>query len=293
MGIFVAFAAIGCAEESKVETKSASYAAYDMAGAAPAAAAMPPAPSERAAAPGGTMGAPVPPAMPRKIIYNAQVTLVVESVGSLEQELEKLCTESGGYIAEKTISGSAHEKRQGTWKVRIPSDRFNAFLASVGRLGEMQQNHIDSQDVTQEYYDLEARISNKQQEEKRLQKHLDDSTGKLEDILAVERELSRVRGEVEQMQGRLRYLANQTDLSTVTISASELVDYTPPVSPTFAAQIGRTFRESTQLLADFGKGVVLVAVAAAPWVPVVALVVIPIWLLIRRTWASFRLRRSA
>jgi hypothetical protein len=237
------------------------------------------------------MGAPVPPSMPRKIIYDAQVTLVVESVGSLEQELEKLCTQSGGYIAEKTISGSSHEKRQGTWKVRIPSDRFNAFLASVGRLGEMQQNHIDSQDVTQEYYDLEARISNKQQE--RLQKHLDDSTGKLEDILAVERELSRVRGEVEQMQGRLRYLANQTDLSTVTISASELMNYTPPVSPTFAAQIGRTFRESTQLLADFGKGVVLVAVAAAPWVPVVALVVIPTWLLIRRRWVAVRLRRAA
>src|SRR5262249_42003483 len=153
----------------------------------------------------------------RKIIYNAEIELVVKSLAGAEREMMKLVQASGGYVAENDLSNQSGARGQGSWKVRVPVDAFDAFLEGVARLGELQRVHRDSQDVSMEYYDVEARISNKQQEEKRLLKHLADSTGKLEDILNVERELSRVRGEVEQMQGRLRFLADQTTLSTVTI----------------------------------------------------------------------------
>jgi hypothetical protein len=231
-----------------------------------------------------TGGEAAPPALPRKIIYNAQVDLVVESVASTAEALARLVKASGGYISETDSLSYSQQQRRATWKVRVPVDRFDAFLAEVTRLGELQKNHLDSQDVTQEFYDLEARIANKQQEEKRLLKHLADSTGKLEDILAVERELSRVRGEIEQMQGRLRYLANVTALSTVTITAIELKDYTPPVSPTFRTRIARTFSNSLALLSDFGEALVLLFVAFTPWIPVALALALPIW------W-SLRLRR--
>jgi hypothetical protein len=275
--LFVALAAIGCAAE--YERGSAKTQSYAAGASAPGATTT--GPNAAADKPAGATGEAIPPAVPRKIIYNAQITLVAESLTTVEAELTRLVAESGGYVAETDVSGVSHERRQGSWKVRVPADRFSSFVAAVGKLGEMQQSHVDSQDVTQEYYDLEARISNKQQEEKRLLKHLDETTGKLEDILTVERELSRVRGEVEQMQGRLRFLANLTSLSTITITATELKHFTPPVEPTFAAQVGRTFRESFRLLTDFAKGVVLVVVAAAPWIAVLALVAIPIWLLVR------------
>ena len=209
-------------------------------------------------------GEDAPPTVPRKIIYNAQVTLVVESVPQVAEEVSRLVKESGGYVAETNVSSYSHVRREATWKVRVPVERFDTFLAAVGKLGELQQNHVDSQDVTQEYYDLEARIKNKQQEEKRLQKHLDESTGKLHEILEVEREINRVRGEVEQMQGRIRYLTNVSALSTVTITAMELKDYTPPVSPTFSTQIGRTFARSLANLTAFGKGLVLFCVVRSP-----------------------------
>ena len=106
-----------------------------------------------------------------------------------------------------------------------------------------------------EYYDLEARIKNKQQEETRLLKHLADSTGKLEDILAVERELTRVRGEIEQMQGRIRYLGNLSALSTVTLNVTEVRNYTPPVHPTFGnADRARTFNDSLVYSDRFRQG---------------------------------------
>jgi hypothetical protein len=266
-----ALAALGCAESAREVNENARNYAQ-----APARA---PVPSE--AAPEAE--APARATQQRKVIYNARVELVVESVASTGDTLARLVKQSGGYLSETDVQSHAQWPREATWKVRIPVDHFDAFLADVIRLGELRKSHLDSQDVTQEYYDLEARISNKQEEEKRLLKHLADSTGKLEDILAVERELSRVRGEIEQMQGRIRFLANQTALSTITIVATELRDYVAPVTPSFHTQIIRTFQQSIAALAGFGKAVVLLVVAVAPWLPVLLVVAVPLgWLLRRR-----------
>jgi len=226
------------------------------------------------------------PAVPRKIIYDARVELLVESLTATEQAILRLIKEHEGFLAESDQSSVTRTQRSATWRVRVPVDRFDAFVAAVNRLGEVRKNHVGSQDVTEEFFDLEARIRNKQEEEKRLLKHLADSTGKLEDILAVERELSRVRGEVEQMQGRLRFLANRTELSTVTIEAMEWHDYKPPVAATLQSQLGRTFFNSVENLSEFGKFLLLFTVALAPWLPLMVLV----FFLVR--WIV-RFRRSA
>ena len=213
--------------------------------------------------------APARAAVPRKIIYDARVDLVVDSLSTAEQAVVDLIKEHNGFLAESDQATVTSTQRRATWRVRVPVDHFNAFLAAVCLLGEVKQNHLGSQDVTEEYFDVNARIHNKQEEEKRLLKHLSDSTGKLEDILAVERELSRVRGEVEQMQGRLRFLANRTELSTITIEATEWKDYKPPIAPTFPTQLGRTFFNSVDNLFAFGKAIAMFAVALLPWLPLI------------------------
>ncbi len=153
-------------------------------------------------------------------------------------------------------------------------------MSAVSKLGEVRTNHVGSQDVTEEFADLEARIRNKQEEEKRLLKHLAESTGKLEDILSVERELSRVRGEIEQMQGRLRFLANRAELSTVTITATEWKDYTPPAPMTFQAQLSHTFFRSLDGLVSFGKTILLLLVALVPWTPLIVIgLFVLLWLI--------------
>jgi hypothetical protein len=232
---------------------------------------------------GGKGGEAKPPAdekLPRKIVYTADVRVVVEDFPTAEAVLKKLVKDHHGFVAKSEVSGSAGERRSGTWKVRVPVDDFEDFVQAVAGLGVPQKNSTDSQDVTEEYYDLDTRIKNKKVEEERLRKHLDQSTGKLEEILAVEKELSRVRGEIEHQEGRLRMLANLAALTSVTVTIQEIKNYVPPQTPTFAASIVGTFSESLGLLGAVGRGLVLVAVALAPWLVVLSLFAVPVGLII-------------
>ena len=282
----------GCADGNPVPTESAiglSAPAYKRAPQPY----MPEAPRARMAGMMGDMApaAPAPeaeeeipnaPAAQRKIVYNATISMVAESIGSISSAITDLVKVSGGYISDTDESSDPTQQKRASWTVRIPVESFEPFVQKVGKLGELQQSKINSQDVTEEYVDLEARIKNKTEEEKRLLKHLADSTGKLEEILAVEKEITRVRGEVERIEGRLRYLSNVSSLSTVTITAVEIKDYVPPVAPTFATQISRTFFESSQSMINFGKGLILAAVAIAPWLPLIIIgFAILVWLLVK------------
>lgn len=240
-------------------------------------------PARKAGAVEAAQDLETPPATARKIVYNAQLSLVVEDLTGLAEKIRKLVEGAGGYLSSSDESSYTAAQRHATWTARVPVEKFPEIVAALGRFGEIQQERIDSQDVTQEFYDIEARIKNKQEEEKRLLRHLEDSTGKLEDILAVERELTRVRGEIEQMQGRIRYLANVSSLSTITISATEIHDYVPPVKPTFGTEIARTFEQSLNGLLGFVKMLTLVVVALVPWLPVVIVLVLLALLVVRAT----------
>jgi hypothetical protein len=215
----------------------------------------------------------------RKIIYRAEIGLTVEDFAKTEPQVERLVQGAGGYIAEMELLGSPGSPRSARWTVRIPVERFEKFVRDIAQLGELEKNQRKSEDVTEKYYDIEARIKNKKVEEERLVKLLADATGKLEEILKVEGELSRVRGEIEQLQGVLRVLQNLTSLTTVTITIQERKDYKPaePAAPSFGTTVARTFQSSVDNLIAVGKAIVLVAVAIAPWLPIIliaALVVV-------------------
>jgi len=221
-------------------------------------------------------------AMPRKIIYTAEVSLIVENLTKGQQKLRDTVQKYGGYIAGFNVDGVTGAPRTGNWKVRVPVGRYDSFMKDVAALGEVQNIHTDSQDVSEEYYDLQTRITNKQVEEKRLIEHLKDSTAKLDDILKVEKEISRVRGEIERMQGQIRLLSNQTELATVTVTINEVKDYVPPAPPTFITQIARTFSDSFSGVISFGKSAILLAVALTPWLVILLAIGIPLRMFLQR-----------
>jgi hypothetical protein len=219
---------------------------------------------------------------PRKIIYTATVDAVVENLSTAQAELVRLVKRSSGYIAETNVGGQAGDQRTGTWKVRVPVEQYESFMAGATRLGELRSIDSKSQDVTAEFYDVAARISNKQVEERRLLRHLESSTGKLSEILQVERELSRVRGEIEQLQGRIRVLSNLSSLTTVTLTLREIKNYVPPKPPTFATELSRSFLGSLDALGQALKALLFTIVALLPWLVAGAIVLLPLRAWLRR-----------
>lgn len=226
--------------------------------------------------------------VPRKIIYTAQVELSVEDLSAAGKKLLALVQRHGGYVASTRVGGSPGAPRKGEWTLRVPVERFDPFRSALEELGAVQTSNLDSQDVTEEYYDVAGHIKNKQVEEQRLQEHLRRTTGTLSDILTVEKELSRVRGEIEQLQGRLRLLANQTALTTITVTMQEVREFVPARGPSFLAEAGSTFQGSVGMMREFAKGLVLVLIALSPWAIVLALLAAPLLILGRRRgWFDF------
>ena len=212
-------------------------------------------------------------AVDHKIIHTADLHVAVADLTAAARQLVQLVDSAKGYVATSNVYGTVRNGRSGTWKIRVPVERYDRFLADVEQLGSVQSSSTDSQDVTAEFYDLEARIRNKQQEESRLLKHLDQSTGQLDEILSVERELSRVREEIERMQGRRNVLQDLTALTTVTVRLTEDRNTSPQVATTLGGRLTRTFFQSVDALRWVATERLVVIVAIAPWVLLLVVVV--------------------
>jgi hypothetical protein len=241
----------------------------------------------------GALSAPAAAtAVSRKIVYDAQIDLIVDSVDPIAKKVGTLVQDAGGYIAEQNVTGSPGSLRSMRWRVRVPVDQFDTFVDSIVTLGELERNNRTSQDVTEQYYDLAARIKNKRLEEQTLNKILQERTGKLEDVLKIEIELSRVRGEIEQLEGKIRVLENLSSLATLVLNIHERDKYAPPapVVADFRTQISRVWQGSLLDLRNMGKSLVLWVVSWAIWIPFLLLGAIVAWIVLR--WLVRTLKRN-
>ena len=168
------------------------------------------------------------------------------------------------------------------WVARIPVDRYSGFLASVSGLGFAESRREDAKDVTDEFVDVEARIRNSKKLEERIITLLDERTGKISDVLEIERELARVREEIERMEGRLRLLADQSALATVTIQCREEREYEPPTAPTLGSRIRKSWENSLNSMQTVAESLLVATVAIAPWLGVLAVPVILIVAIFKR-----------
>ncbi len=135
----------------------------------------------------------------RMVIKRAEMSLRVANVNSTHRALARLATETGGFVAESSVwPGSA------SVVLRIPAERYSPALAAIERLGKVLDRKETGQDITEAYVDVQSRIRNLQREEQAMLGVL-NRAARVADILEVERELARVRGEVESATGRLSF----------------------------------------------------------------------------------------
>jgi hypothetical protein len=218
----------------------------------------------------------------RKIIYVAEVALVVDDFAAAETAVPKLVKEFHGYLSEASISRPTGKIRSGQWTVRVPVDQFDAFLDAVTKLGVPESRRQTAQDVTEEFVDLEARINNSKRIEAEILKLLEDRTGNIKDVLEVQARLGEVRGEIERMEGRVRYLQNRTALTTVTVNIREELGYRPPEAPSFSNRLQRGWTRSLDSMRKFGENAAVFFVIAVPWLVLWAVILLPVVWFIRR-----------
>jgi anti-sigma factor RsiW len=164
---------------------------------------------------------PGPQLANRKLIRNATVELEIVSFDDAVQKITVFANEERGYVAATSSEKQANGKLRGELVVKILPENLDRFLQKVRGLGELKNQTLGTEDVTKAYFDTDARLKNAHVMEERLIDMLKTKTGKVSDLLQVEKELGRVREEIEKMQGQLKYWDSQVQFATVTISLAE------------------------------------------------------------------------
>jgi hypothetical protein len=160
------------------------------------------------------------------IVYTASLAMWTPReamVSSLDQVID-MAVGLGGYLSSRSDT---------TVEVRVPSPRFREALAAIEKIGEVTSRSVNAQDVSEEFHDLEVRLTNLKATRKRLEEFLAKS-GTMQDMLSVERELERVAAEIDRIEGRLRFLKTRAAFSTITVSVTpkpDVVKQVPPPTP--------------------------------------------------------------
>ena len=164
---------------------------------------------------------PAPALANRKLIRNAEVQLEVASFEDAVGKITAFANEGRGYVATSSSEKQANGKLRGQVVVKIIPENLDGFLQKLRGLGELKNQTLGTEDVTKAYFDTDARLKNARVMEQRLIDMLKKKSDDINDLLQVEKELGRVREEIEKMQGDLKYWDSQVQFATVTISLAE------------------------------------------------------------------------
>jgi hypothetical protein len=198
------------------------------------------------------------------IIRTVTMSIAVQDVQEAFRRVEQIAGEQNGYLAGSQIRQDG-DRQVATVTLRVPADQAT-YQATLERLRGLAERVVDeqsqAQDVTEEYVDLDARLRNLRASEESLLQLLAKAQ-RVEDILAIQRELTTVRGQIEQIQGRKQALERRADMATITLTIREAAAFSRPGwSP------GGTFAEAYRALGAALRGLAVFAIWLAVFAPI-------------------------
>jgi len=155
------------------------------------------------------------------IIRTGQASIEVDSLARGIGAVRALAGRVGGYVANSSIVAGTDQTHTATLEIKIPAAHFDDAISGLQPIGHLESVNVSAEDVGEEYVDVAARAVNGRKLEQRLIDILGTRTGKLSDVLSVERELARVREDIERQEGRMRYLRTRASLSTLSVTVHE------------------------------------------------------------------------
>lgn len=224
----------------------------------------------------------------RMLIKTADLVCEVDNFDEACSRVQNLAEQNGGYVVSSQANVSDENLKSGHVTLRIPSDKFDETLTSLKKLVKKTDSEsIRGNDVTEEFYDLSARLDNKRKAEQRFQEIL-KTANKTTEILEVERALMNVREEIERMEGRKRFLADQVALSTITVKLHEPRPLLTGGRYNFWGKIKRGFENGLKGFGDALSASITFVIAVLP----VASLGFLFWWGIPKLYRSLRGRKS-
>jgi hypothetical protein len=208
--------------------------------------------------------APLPRLLDRKLIRTATLQIEAGAVSQKFEDVANIAVSSGGLVFSSTF-GNDGERQTASVTIRVPNERYEEVLAQLRRLGDVRSEQSNATDVTEEFTDLQSNLNNLHATEREYLKLLAQART-IDEILTVQDRINATRAQIEQVQGRLNLLGNQTDLATITVHLTPLV--AQPVTEDNGASgplevADEAFEASLAVL--LGIAVVAVAIAAFSW----------------------------
>jgi hypothetical protein len=228
------------------------------------------------------------------IARTVSLSIIAKDFGGSRAALDGILAKHHGYAASLSASTQQNAARFLQASLRVPAAELGAVMAELKSLGRVQNETQGGEEVTQQHADLVARLKNSRETETRLQDILRNRTGKISDVLAVEQEIARVRGEIEQMEAEQKGLEHRVDFATVDLNLSEefkaqLGTPAPAISTRFHNALVRGIRSAQEMIV----GIVLFCAEVGPSLVIWALLLFPLgWFFWRRWRRSYGLASS-
>jgi hypothetical protein len=241
-------------------------------------------------------GGSAPAVQDRELIRIAELTIEVDSFERARDSLTEYADSTGGYVGDSTqeVRGQGNQTWiVGTITLRIPASNYSEALATVNETGTVVSSSQKTRDVTDQVVDLEARLKNLRAERDRL-RELYQQANDTEDVLAVQRELSRVQEQIERTEAQLRQLERKVAFTTITVHVRERPPEDPddPDPAWYETSVVTAFLESIDGVILFLRGSVVLAAYALPYLLVLGLPLVGGVFLFRRYRNSGRGRES-
>jgi hypothetical protein len=201
----------------------------------------------------------------KKIIKNGDLNLKIKNVENAVKEITQITENQNGEVFSTNFSERVKGQKSGFMTIKVPVDKFEKTLNEIKNVAtQVLSESTTGQDVTEQYSDLQAQLKNKRAEEESFIKIL-DRAGEIKDVLAVTKELSRVRGEIERLEGRIRFMDSQTEMSTIVINLNEDITLNPKSNDWRPWQIVKeSFKELTDNSQDFINSIIRFIIVGIP-----------------------------
>lgn len=223
----------------------------------------------------------------RKLIITNNTSIEALDFDATVELVRQRCAEFNGYIQTSELrgieTGSKYGTRYAYFSLRIPSDSFEAFMAGASDFGNILSSNTTGDDITEDYYDKEARLETLKIQEERYLALLEKAED-MDSIIVLEKALSDVRYQIESLTGTLKKYDSLVNYATINLRINEVYQYTDKTQEpalTLGDKLTQQLSDSWEALKSVGEFLLLAFVAMFPFLVAIAIIIVVIVVIIR------------